>query len=103
VDKDKYYSRLTAYILLLLVLIFIGAIILAFLHMSLSYLAWAILIAIALYLLVQWHAKNTLYKCPSCGKAFKISTLIDFISPHYPNKKWLKCPGCGRRSWIPEQ
>jgi DNA-directed RNA polymerase subunit RPC12/RpoP len=53
-----------------------------------------------LFLLVRWHARVTAYRCGNCGNEFEISTLADFLSPHLPQKKFLKCPGCGHRSWA---
>lgn len=28
--------------------------------------------------------------------------LLLFISPHFPDKKYLKCPACGTRNWAAE-
>ncbi|MCX6825814.1 MAG: hypothetical protein NTV06_00905 [candidate division Zixibacteria bacterium] len=99
----SYQRKLANYILFILGLAFIGAIILSFIRTGYWYLIWIILLLTGLYFFVRWHAINTEYKCPKCGNVFRISTFIDFISPHFPNKKWLKCPSCGRRSWCPEE
>ncbi|WP_011305839.1 hypothetical protein [Methanosarcina barkeri] len=64
------------------------------------YLWLMIIIAGVLALLVLWHAKNFAYLCPGCGEVFKVSTLEDFISPNGENKKYLRCPRCGKRAWA---
>jgi len=56
--------------------------------------------AIGLALLIRWHARNTTYICEKCGYQFDIGPLIDFISPHLPERKLLSCPSCGKRSWC---
>ena len=65
---------------------------------------WAIRIGIlglvgsTLFFVVRWHAGNFGYECLLCGHKFAVSTLTDFVSPHYPDKKSLKCPVCHQRS-----
>jgi DNA-directed RNA polymerase subunit RPC12/RpoP len=54
----------------------------------------------SLFLLVRWHANNTAYRCPTCTSEYEISFFTDFISPHVPNKKYLKCPHCGEKGWA---
>lgn len=54
----------------------------------------------SLFLLVRWHANNTAYRCPACTWEYQISFLTDFISPQYPNKKYLECPRCGKKAWA---
>ncbi|MGB9938882.1 hypothetical protein [Methanosarcina sp.] len=61
---------------------------------------WLTIIAGGLALLVAWHAKNFAYLCPGCGEVFEISTLEDFLSPNGVNKKYLRCPRCGKRAWA---
>lgn len=61
---------------------------------------WIMIIAGDLALLVAWHAKNFVYLCPRCGEVFEISTLEDFIRPNSVNKKYLRCPRCGKRAWA---
>jgi len=69
---------------------------------------WAVrvgLLALAgllVYFLVRWHARTFAYECPECCHKFSISTLTDLISPHYPDKKRLRCPACHKRSWCLE-
>ena len=61
---------------------------------------WLLTVMIALALLVEWHAKYFVYRCPRCGKVFGISALEDLLSPNGVNKKYLKCPICRRRAWA---
>lgn len=63
--------------------------------------AWLVLcFGGSLFLLVRWHARNTAYRCTACAWEFEISFFTDFISPHFPNKKLLKCPRCDERNWA---
>ncbi|WP_048050741.1 hypothetical protein [Methanosarcina soligelidi] len=64
---------------------------------------WYLLILIIItgtLLLVNWHTKNFAYLCPICGRVFEVSTLENFLGPDRVNKKFLKCPKCGKRSWA---
>lgn len=60
------------------------------------------LIGFLLFFLVRWHAHSYAYECADCKNRFSISTVTDFISPHYPDKKLLRCPACRKRSWCQE-
>ncbi len=60
------------------------------------------LVGSILFFLVRWHARSFAYECPRCKRAFAISILTDFISPHFPDQKYLKCPHCHERSWCHE-
>lgn len=64
---------------------------------------WLIVVGIGLYFFVRWHAENSAYLCYKCGHLFVISALTDFISPHFPDKKLLKCPQCHESSWCREK
>lgn len=55
-----------------------------------------------LFFLVRWHARSYAYECPECAHKFSISVLTDFISPHYPDQKYLRCPICHKRCWCRE-
>ncbi len=61
---------------------------------------WLMIIAGGLALLVAWHARNFAYLCPGCGEVFEVSKLEDFLSPNGVNKKYLRCPRCGKRAWA---
>lgn len=66
---------------------------------SIFYISILALISL-LMIAVVWHSKITLYKCPNCGKEFKISAFVDFFSPHFPDKKLLTCPYCKIVNWC---
>ncbi len=55
---------------------------------------------VILAVLVRWHAAITGYRCPDCSHEFTISAWADFLSPHMLTTKYVKCPSCGRRSWM---
>jgi len=61
---------------------------------------WLLIVVVGVALLVAWHAKNFAYCCPGCGEVFEISALEDFLGPNGVNKKYLKCPKCGKRAWA---
>ncbi|MFZ5981606.1 MAG: hypothetical protein ACOYVF_13340 [Candidatus Zixiibacteriota bacterium] len=63
---------------------------------------YVVIVALILFFLVRWHARHTAYECPACGHRFIVTAWRDFISPHYPNKKRLRCPACQKKSWCPE-
>lgn len=66
-----------------------------------GFIIWLILcFGGSLFLLVRWHANVTAYRCLDCAEEFEISIFKDFISPHFPNKKYLKCPRCGEKGWA---
>jgi hypothetical protein len=58
--------------------------------------------ALLLVLLVRWHARSTVYQCPTCEHRFRISGWTDFLRPHGGEKKYLRCPGCGKSDWCRE-
>jgi DNA-directed RNA polymerase subunit RPC12/RpoP len=60
------------------------------------------LAAEALFLLVRWHARTTAYRCAKCAGEFGIEPLTDFISPHFFDRKYLRCPECGEKTWAKE-
>lgn len=63
----------------------------------------AVLITAAIVaIIVARHARKTTYRCTSCGTSFSVSPVTDFASPHYPDKKLLTCPSCGRTEWCNE-
>jgi DNA-directed RNA polymerase subunit RPC12/RpoP len=90
-----------------LILAFVAYLILAVLLIVVaapSALTITLLLAVALILvlLVRWHARSTVYQCPACGHRFRISGWTDFVHPHGGDKKYLRCPGCGKSDWCKE-
>ncbi|MBA3972956.1 MAG: hypothetical protein C0504_01910 [Candidatus Solibacter sp.] len=57
-------------------------------------------IAVAIALLIRWHAATFGYRCPHCGREFRISAWADLFSPNNVTAKYVKCPECGRRDWM---
>ena len=96
----KDWWRVGAYVLLTIVVSSVGARVLVPGTRPLEMVLWLVMFFGGLFLLVRWHANSTAYRCPECGHEFEISVLTDFISPHTPNKKYLKCPQCGKRKWA---
>lgn len=94
------WLKVGAYILLTILVIAAGAAVLipglSLFEMGL----WLVIFFGGLFLLVRWHAHSTAYRCPGCGHEFEISVLTDFISPHTAEKKYLKCPQCGKKRWA---
>jgi DNA-directed RNA polymerase subunit RPC12/RpoP len=94
------WLRVGAYLLIWLVLLAIGGAILIPLSPPIGLIIWLVLFAgTGLLWLVRWHSHSTGYRCSECGAEFEISALVDFISPQVPDKKYLKCPQCGKRAW----
>lgn len=61
---------------------------------------WLLVVITGTLMLVIWHTKNFAYRCPKCGEIFEISTMENLLGPNGLNKKYLKCPKCGKRSWA---
>lgn len=90
-----------AYIGLMIVFNVVTAIVLVTRNRPIGLMAWLVLcFGGSLFLLVRWHARNTAYRCGECDWEFEISFFTDFISPHIPNKKYLKCPHCNEKTWA---
>lgn len=102
-NRDTYWeiTRSDSYGMTQILFVFIAAIMISsvFLFPGHWYL-WLIIIAGILGLLVAWHAKGFAYLCPGCGEVFEVSTLEDIISPNGVNKKYLRCPRCGKKAWA---
>ncbi len=99
ITRDRW--RAMGYTLLAIVVITATGAILVHASMPLGLLVWlAIFVPGSLFLLVGWHANHTAYRCPVCGSEFEIAVLTDFAGPQIPDKKYLKCPQCGKRNWA---
>jgi DNA-directed RNA polymerase subunit RPC12/RpoP len=40
------------------------------------------------------------YRCENCGNVFSLSPLTASVAAHRMGQKWVRCPGCGVRSWA---
>ena len=91
---------MTIYIILYLAIMIASAILIIPISMPRGLIIWIFIISIGTYLIIRWHAKNTAFICPKCNHKFTISTTKDFLSPHFFDKKLLRCPDCGESSWC---
>ena len=93
--------RVGGYVLLTVAVIVVTGAILIPVAWPVGLIVWlATFVSGTLFLLVRWHANNTAYRCPACGYEFEISAFTDFASLQVPDKKYLKCPQCGKRNWA---
>jgi len=73
----------------------------AFLLLPRAWTLWLGLVLAGIALLVQWHRRSTVYRCPSCGHGYTISFLTDLAAPHGIDRDgaWLllRCPRCRKR------
>lgn len=58
-------------------------------------------LALFLFLIVRSNARLTAYACTKCSAQFQVSACVDFLSPHKPNRKLLRCPQCSNVDWQP--
>ena len=63
-------------------------------------IVWLLLVFASAAVLLRYHARNVIFTCSKCGHVFKISGIIDAITPHTGESKYLKCPECGVRGWC---
>lgn len=105
-DRGKAKDRWTlVYLVAYVVFTVLGAVLLIPLGRAGTGL-WTILTFAGMLLLVRWHARNFVYRCPDphCANEFEISTWVDLLSPQWPTggggRKYLKCPRCGNRGWA---
>lgn len=62
---------------------------------------WVGFSLVALMVLAGLNARNTNYKCPSCGYMFQVGFLTELFSAHNPTRgKRLRCPRCDRLGWA---
>lgn len=96
------WTRIAIYLILCLILLSIPFVILVPEARLSSIMAVLVLMMSgSLVILVRGHAARTLYRCPGCAHEFKITPLTDILSPHTLTTKYLRCPACGKRRWIP--
>lgn len=73
----------------------------ALIHNSggLSAIVPVLIIALAM-LFMGWINRNFDYECAGCGRRFSLSFWQAALSPHMMGRKFVRCPGCGRRGWA---
>jgi transcription elongation factor Elf1 len=100
IETKKLWLKMTIYIILYLAIMIASAIFIIPISMPAGLIIWIFIISIGTYLIIRWHAKNTVFICPKCNHKFTITTTKDFLSPHFFDKKLLRCPDCGESSWC---
>ncbi len=95
--QRKDYLQSILYILLYVALIGMGA----WLLLPRAWYAWVGIVLIGMLLLVQWHKRSTVYRCPNCDHVYAISFFTDLAAPHGIDRDgaWLllRCPNCRKR------
>lgn len=97
------------YITLIIVLFSVVIFVSAFVLLPDNMAAWLVVITVcvvilivALALIVRPQEKEKIYKCPTCGQEFGLSTFKSTFAPHGVTKeegkwyewKYLECPMC---------
>lgn len=96
-DFAKGAVVLTAFVLVLtgtcvLLTVFLGII---------GLVIWiAVAVPLLLGAAMLWHSKATAYRCPECAWEFTIGAWRDLITPHRLDRYRLRCPHCGKVSWM---
>jgi len=66
-----------------------------------GFILWiAIVVPVLLAAILLWHSRATAYRCPECDHEFTIGAWRDLITPHRLDKFRLRCPRCGKVSWM---
>lgn len=91
------YWRSILFILIFLVVISVTA----FWLLPEFWYVWVLIVVAGTAVLVAWHRRETVYRCPVCGYVYEISFWKDLVAPHGVDKAggWLllRCPNCGER------
>ena len=99
--KFKKDSRITLlFVISFLLLMALSVFLLA--EKIINIYIYLVIVIFSLFLLVLRHSKTTGYVCKNCGGRFNITPIIDFVSPHMTDSKYLKCPHCGKKTWAKE-
>ncbi|WP_406657809.1 hypothetical protein V7O62_04390 [Methanolobus sp. ZRKC2] len=96
-EVTKADWRRFAWILLIFVLVITAS---SFLLLPGYWSLWFFIIFVITFLLIAWHTKNFAYQCPKCDEIFEISIITNFLGPNNFDRKYLKCPLCGKRGWA---
>ena len=95
------YLKAGAYIIITIIFIVASVLLLNWWLGMIGFIVWVLLLVpVAIFFLVSWHARNTAYRCPECGHEFTIGTFKDLITPHNMSKFYLKCPDCRKWHWT---
>jgi hypothetical protein len=92
--NDWYRTALVLFLFIIVIVLFSAFLLPDYWHF------WLLAIITGTLLLVIWHTRNFAYRCPVCGEVFEISAMENFLGPNGVNKKYLKCPKCGKRGWV---
>ena len=99
-SKVKRQDYIKSIVFLTIYLIMIGAS--AFLLLPKYWYLWGLIQISGLVLLVNWHKRETIYRCPNCDYLYEISFLADLTAPHGIDRDgpWLllRCPNCRKRT-----
>jgi DNA-directed RNA polymerase subunit RPC12/RpoP len=55
---------------------------------------------IAVLVLIRWMARAWGYRCPACKEVFQVSMLGQFTAVNMGAERNVRCPRCGKRSWV---
>lgn len=100
--KFKKDSNLTIFFISIFVLLIIASTIFLKYKNGVGIALFATITVGSLVFLVARHSRTTAYICKKCNKKFTIGFFIDLLSLQIPNKKYLKCPHCGKWAWAKE-
>lgn len=64
-----------------------------------KYLIFLVLIAL-IGIIYKKIAETYFFICPKCEHKFHASTQSLIFTMHFSNKHYLKCPECGRKSFM---
>ena len=51
-------------------------------------------------LVLRWMARAFAYRCPECGELFQLTALGQFTAINMGDERSVRCPRCGKRSWV---
>ena len=69
---------------------------------SIEFVLWGVIVTGGSLLFIKWLLNSSAYRCSECGNEFQISLATFFVSRQAPDKKYLKCPTCGKKQWATE-
>lgn len=63
-----------------------------------GFLLWMPFIVVAVAWFLRWHSRTFGYLCPNCGGTFTISASTNAMGLNLGDRKYLRCPHCGKHS-----